>query len=130
MAVLVVALPASAATDLARGLANLLTTPSSFITHTTLAANTAETITAPDLDSANGKVAVAFASDCQNFYYRAVIVNGVTVGGAATIPAADSTAGTSGFRNPTGFVMSEGDTLSLISGANCEVDAAWWKVKP
>lgn len=88
--------------------------PSTYINARVLAANTAETITAPTFAGAPSVRLIAFFSaTCTNWYYSAT--------GTAAVPAADVTDGSAAGRAPAALKMDQGDTLSIVADATCTV---------
>ena len=83
--------------------------PSDFITARVLAANTAETTTAPTLTGRNAtRNLVAVLSFTGTTYYY-------NVGGTAVAPTGDVTDGTASGRNPGVLVLAQGASLSIVS---------------
>lgn len=85
---------------------------SSYANAVSLAASTAETITAPAWGTR-----VLFSSNCANFF--------VKTGGTATVPG-DTTDGTSSVANPTQRLINGGEAISIISAAACVVVAEFF----
>jgi hypothetical protein len=94
-------------------------TPSTFVNARVLAANTAETVTAPTFASFPSARAIGvFSASCSNWYYN--------VTATASVPAADVTDGGASGRGPVALVMAQGATLSIVADATCVVTTEWY----
>lgn len=93
--------------------------PSTYINVRVLAANTAETVTAPTFATyPSAKAIGVFAATCSNWFYNVTTT--------ATVPAADVTDGGASGRAPTSLKMAQGGTVSIIADATCIVTTEWY----
>lgn len=98
---------------------NAVRRPSSYINARVLAANTAETVTAPTFSGTGGALVVGlFSANCNNWYY--------SVSGTAAVPAADVTDGGAAGRAPVGLKMAQGATVSVVADATCILTTEWY----
>ena len=96
--------------------------PSTYINARVLAANTAETVTAPTFATyPSAKALGIFNATCSNWYY--------SVTGTAAAPAADVTDGGAAGRAPVALKMAQGATLSIVADATCIVTTEWYVVR-
>jgi len=96
--------------------------PSTYINVRVLAANTAETVTAPTFASyPSAKALGVFSATCSNWYYSAT--------GAAAVPAADVTDGGAAGRAPVALKLTQGGTISVVADAACTVTTEWYVVR-
>lgn len=88
--------------------------PSSYVNDRVLAANVAETETAPTFSGASGVPLTVFISaTCSNYY--------ISVTGTAAVPVADVTDGGAAERAPTAYRIAQSGTLSVVADAACTV---------
>ncbi len=93
--------------------------PSTFINARVLAANVAETVTAPTFSGyPSAKAVGVFSPSCSNFFY--------SVTGTAAVPAADVTDGGAAGRAPTALKMAQAATVSIVADAACIVTVEWY----
>lgn len=93
--------------------------PSTFINARVLAANVAETVTAPTFASwPSAKAIGIFSPNCANFYYSAT--------GTAAVPVADVTDGSAAGRAPVALKLAQGGTVSIVADATCIVTTEWY----
>lgn len=99
-------------------LRGVLRPPPTYVDARVLAANVAETVTAPTFSDDRPLVAVVFSATCADFY--------VDFDATATVPAADVTNGSASERNPSGYQCAQGDQFSVIAPTDCTITAAWY----
>lgn len=93
--------------------------PSTYVNVRVLAANTAETVTAPTFTSYPSARAIGvFNASCSGWYYSAT--------GTASVPAADVTDGGGSARAPVALSMAQGGTISIVADATCIVTTEWY----
>lgn len=98
---------------------NSARTPSTFINARVLAANVAETVTAPTFATYPSALAVGvFSATCSNWYYNTTAT--------AAAPAADVTDGGAAGRSPVALRMAQGGTLSVVADATCILTTEWY----
>jgi len=98
---------------------NAVRVPSTFINARVLAANVAETVTAPTFATfPSAKAVGVFSATCSNFYYN--------VTGTAAAPAADVTDGSAAGRAPVALKLAQGGTVSIVADATCIVTTEWY----
>lgn len=96
--------------------------PSTFINARVLAANTAETVTAPTFVTyPSAKALGVFSANCSNWYYN--------VTAAAAVPAADVTDGGAAGRAPVSLILAQGGTVSIVADATCIVTTEWYVMR-
>lgn len=104
---------------LARSVRDAVRAPSTFINVRVLAANTAETVTAPTFATyPSAKAIGVFSANCSNWYYNVTTT--------ATVPAADVTDGSASGRSPVALKMAQAGTVSIIADATCIVTTEWY----
>lgn len=91
--------------------------PSKYINARVLAANVAETETAPTFTETPAGLIAVFSATCTNWFY--------SVSGTAAVPIADVTDGGAAFRAVTALRMKQGGTLSIVADAVCTVTIAY-----
>lgn len=92
--------------------------PSTYVDARVLAANTAETITAPTFAAyPSAKLLATFSGTCSNWYYSAT--------GTAAVPAGDVTDGSAAERAPTALKLTQASTLSIVADATCTVTVGY-----
>jgi hypothetical protein len=96
--------------------------PSTYINARILAANTAETETAPTFAANPGHWIAIFSATCSNWYFN--------VTAAASVPSADVTDGGASFRAPTALRMRQGGTISVVADAACVLTILYLSDQP
>lgn len=110
--------PPGMAADLRDGIRS----PSTYVNALVLAANTAETLTAPTFAAyPSAKVIGVFSPTCSNWYYNSTAV--------AAVPAADVTDGGAAARAPTALKMTQAGTVSIVADAACTITIEWYIAK-
>ena len=104
---------------IATSIRNASRRPSTFINARVLAANTAETVTAPTFATYPSARAIGlFSGSCSNWYYSAT--------GTAAVPVADVTDGGAAARSPIALTMAQGGTISVVADATCVLTTEWY----
>ena len=103
------------------GAADLLRPPSNYILARALAANVAESVTAPSSSELSLQYAAVFKCTCANWYYR--------VSGTAAVPAADITDGTGSENGPAALLIQQGTSISVVSPTADVLTIAFYRTR-
>jgi hypothetical protein len=96
--------------------------PSTYVNNHVLAANVAETETAPTFTNWSGRLVAVLSFDCANYY--------VNVTTTASEPAADVSDGTGSERNPAAYDVAQGGSFSLVAPTTCRGSVAYYRGAP
>lgn len=96
--------------------------PSTYVNARVLAANVAETETAPTFDSpvtgSTQRLVAVLSCSCSNYYVAAT--------GTATVPAGDVTDGSASERNPAALDLIQGGSFSVVASEDGEFTVAYY----
>lgn len=94
---------------------------STYVNARVLAANTAETETAPTFTSVSStsfRLAVIVSASCADYY--------ININTTAAVPAADVSNGDASERNPTSYDVAQGEDFSVVAPTTCIVTFSYY----